>query len=291
MNTFFKRIANEHLSRFEINYKNLDLIVRCFYGMAAIVFFQFVLTNLDETIVDLKNRSIWLWPVQWLNFIPEKSPVIFTLIMGGFLLSVVCALFPHKKWLRVLFCLFSFQNLALIYSPAKIDHVFHAVLFISFWLIFMDLHRGGKSIFIKEQNKLYLWAAQITFLGTYFLSGLWKARRFVDYLMEMGWSDTPRCLVTNFAHQYIAQNSRTPFFMGILESFEGVFINHLLWIGVILFQISAPITSWFPVTQRVYGLLIVLFHASISILMDFSYFPHQCIAIIFLVCHPYQRKK
>ena len=39
MKAIFSRIAQGYISRFDINTQSLNLIMRCFYGMTAIVFF------------------------------------------------------------------------------------------------------------------------------------------------------------------------------------------------------------------------------------------------------------
>ena len=246
--------------------------------------------NWHETAMDLNSRTDWIWSVSWMSFIPEKSLVVLAFLLAGFLLSMICILFPHKKWLRGLVFLFIFQSLAFKYSTVKINHSSHVILFTSFWMIFINLNEKNKAL-IKERNKLYLWAIQISFLGTYFLTGLWKLRYFTGYLLEMRWAEIPRCLATNFSYEYISHNLRTPFYNGVLDFLEGAFVNHLLWLSVILFQVCAPVVAWFPPIQRFYGLLIILFHISTTIFMDLWFLPHQYIALIFFVCHPYQRKR
>ena len=295
MKKLFNWVVDRHISNFEINFPVLNAIVRCFYGLLAIIwyapFLRYVMQNWDTMEVNLEARASWLWPAKWVAFFPEKSLIALILFLGGFLFSLACTVLPHKRWFRALVFLFSFQSLALQYSPVKIDHSYHALLFVSFWLIFMNLNKSGQTVFIKERNKFFYWMAQISFLGTYFLSGLWKLRHFIANLTEMGWTESPQCLVSCFAWEYVSHNMKTPFHMGVLEFFEGTTVNHLLWMGVILFQIFAPVPSWFPPIQRFYGVLIILFHISLMMLMDLRFFPNQCVALILLVCHPYQRKK
>ncbi|MCY4512934.1 MAG: hypothetical protein OXB86_04530 [Bdellovibrionales bacterium] len=272
----------------------MNLITRIFYGLTAIGFFapylRNILKNWHWTMEELNGRTDWIWSVSWMSFIPEKFPVVLAFVLAGFLFSMIGVLFPHKKWLRVFVFLLVFQSLALKYSPIKIGHSSHILLFTSFWLIFINLNNKSKEL-IKEQNKLYLWAIQVSFLGAYFLTGLWKLRDFMGYLMKMDWSEIPRCLGANFADEYISYNLESPFYEGVLKVLEWPFINHLLWLGVILFQVCVLVVAWFPPLQRVCGLLIILFHVSTFIFMDLRFLPNQYIALIFLVCHPYQRKR
>ena len=292
MKAVFNKVAQGYLSKFEVNVQGLHLVVRFFYGMTTIVFYaphlKVLFHNWDMVMADFENRSVRLWPVQWVNLVSESSFILLVLLLGGFLCSVMVTLFPHKKWLRVLVFLLNFLNLALKYSPTKIDHDFHAILLTSFWMIFMNLNKIGAQ---SNRNKLYFWAVQMSFLGTYFLAGLWKLRKFISYVIEMEWKEIPRCLVSHFAFEYITNSLRNPFFTGVLEFLKEPSINHLLWVGVILFQILAPIASWFPPIQRFYGVLIILFHISTWMLMDLRFAPYQWVALIILVCHPYQRRK
>ena len=295
MKSFLKRISDGHIFKFEITFQSLKLTVRVFYGMTAIIWYLPYLSNLlqnwNKKMLNYENHISWLWPVKWMTFISENFFVVLVLVVGGLLLSMICALFPHRKWFRILVFLLNFQTLALNYSINGMSHETHSLLIISFWLIFVNLNRENQTAFIKEQNKFFFWMAQISFLGTYFLTGLWKLRVFIAYLVQMGWEDSPRCLAASFSWGFLRKNMDSNFHIKILESLEGVSINHLLWLGVILFQICAPVAAWFPLIQRFYGFLILLFHILTAVFMDVQFLPNQFVALIFLMCHPYQRKK
>ena len=289
MKQFLQFIKCHHISNFNISFPLLYWIVRFFYGMLAIYYYSFYVERVIKNwrTIDLDNH-IWLWPVQWMDFIPGKSFVYIGILLGGFLLSIICTMFPHKKWIRILVFLLNFQSLAMRFSPDKIDNSSHAMLIISFWLIFLPLSKKHKSV-NGHKIQLYFWAAQVSFLGTYCLSGLWKLREFISSIWSGGISSTdPPCLVNNFAKQYSLFNMSDPFYLSVLDLFSRGYVGHLLWIGVIVFQISCPVAAWFPSLQRFYGVMIILFHFSTALLMNIHFISNMYIALIMLVCHPYQ---
>ena len=135
----------------------------------------------------MANRSGLLWPVGWMDWVSNKPVFALVLTASAFCLSLACLMTPHKRWLRVLMFLLNFQCLALAFSPAKIDHGYHVMLIVSLWLIFIDL--GKKQTRASQRNnKFYFQVLQASFLGSYFLSGLWKLRMYIAELAKINLS-------------------------------------------------------------------------------------------------------
>ena len=116
------------------------------------------------------ENQIWLWPVKWVDFFPEKYPLFLFLAVGGFALSALCAVFPHKSRLRALVFVFNMETIASLFSPDAIGYYLHSILIVSFFLIFLNLDKKGrKQLLFQERNKFHFLAAQVSFLGIYFL--------------------------------------------------------------------------------------------------------------------------
>ena len=276
-------LQKNHVSQFEICTASLQQMIRFFYGFLALCHFY----HLHKVIgkIDLET-FLWLWPISWLDLFKEPSIPFYILIILGGVLSIACALTTHFRLLRILCFISFFFSLSANLSSVRIVHYYHAVLFTSFWLIFMNLNKTQSS-FTKERNQFYLWVTQLSFLGTYFLTGLWKLRKFITSLIEMGWKET-KCLETNFALTHIFYNANTSFYKKLLALSEH--FGNFLWIGVILFQLSCHVAAWFPSTQRFFALMIMLFHIVTALSMQIVYTPFQYLALILLICNPYQRK-
>ena len=283
----FNLLKKNNTSHFEINSKYLFRIIRLFYGILTVMYFYDVEKIIKRIGLEKQTfETVYLWPVKWLEFFPEQFLFALIIAIGSFLFPLICIIFPHKRFFRTMAFLFFFQHMAFKYSSNEINHSTHAFLFTSFWLIFMTLDK--ETNFIKKRNKFYLQVTQVSFLGTYFLSGLWKLRYFIISLIENGWQNTV-CLESNFAIAYNINNKITPFYLEILNIIN-IGWGNFLWLAVILFQISTPLAAWFPSLLRFYGLMIILFHMSTGLLMHVHFIPTQFLALIILINHPYLRK-
>lgn len=281
---FSANLQRNHVSQFEICAASLKQMIRFFYGFLALCHFYHLHRVIGK--IDLET-FLWLWPISWLDLFQEPSiPFYILIVLGGFS-SLACSLIPHIKLLRIICFISFFLSLSANLSSVRIVHYYHAILFTSFWFIFMNSNKT-QSRLSKERNLFYLWVTQLSFLGTYFLTGLWKLRKFVTSLIEMGWEET-KCLQINFALTHIFYNANTAFYRKLLELSEH--FGSFLWLGVIFFQLSCPLAAWFPSSQRTFALMIMLFHIVTALSMQIVYTPFQYLALILLICNPYQRKK
>lgn len=259
-------------------------MIRFFYGFLALCHFYHLHTFVGKIDVE---ASHWLWPISWLNLVDNPSYYFYILIVIGGITSILCSLIINLRVLRILCFLSFFLSLSANVSSIRITHYYHAILFCSFWFIFMDLNKNKNSSLVRERNLFYLWVTQVSFLSTYFLVGLWKLRKFLASLIEVGWSET-KCCQINIAVTHIFYNVDISLTKKILEYSEQ--FEKFLWIGVILFQLSCPLAAWFPPIQRFSGFVIILFHVMTALLMQITYTPSQYLALILLVCNPYQKK-
>ena len=297
MKRILELIRNNHYSQFDISLPILNNLVRLFYGILIIIH---AAPQLEYTIkyyygfLNSESR-LWWWPVKWIEVVPDKFLGVFGINLTCFLFFLICMLFPQKRLFRLLSFLIYFQSLPVAFSVINgVFHQQHTTLIASFFLIFLNLEEEGKGDLLKR-NRLYLWAIQISFLGSYFLSGLWKLRYFIDFIVDRGWSEI-MCLERNLASEYVDGNlmSDTPFHGGVLrflENYETLHLGKIMWIGVIFIEISPLVSAWFPRLLRFYGLVILVTHISTSLFMNIQFVTAQYAALIFLICHPYYIKK
>lgn len=283
--TIKKFLKNHYISCFEIDLLALISMIRIFYGLIAIKY-SYLLQSFIHSPPSAKNFG--LWPIQWMNLFHTPSVILTVLIFFGLLTTLLCVLLPYLRHIRFLCFLFFFQTTAVhIYNEhhALIGHSNYAALFISFWLIFIK-PTPSQNTLQKNRNRLYLWAAQVSLLGTYFLTGLWKIRDFISCSLENGGCSV-NCLAPNIALGLIYKNMRDNFHIIGLEIAEqwGPF----LWALLMLFQISAPLAAWFPSILRIYGCMIILFHISTGALMDIYWHFMQATALVILIGNPYKR--
>ena len=280
---FFKK---HHVSCFEIDPIGFIQMIRIFYGLLAIKYSYLLRSFIDSP----PSKNFGLWPTQWMNLFNAPSLILGILIIFGLLTTFACVLFPQLRRLRFLCFLFFFQTTAIhLYNEhhTVIGHSNYAALFISFWLIFIKpTSQKPKNTLLESRNRLYLWAAQISLLGTYFLTGLWKIRTFILYFMENG-NLSVNCLAPNVASALIYKNMRDSFHITGLELTEK--FGPFLWVIIMLFQISAPLAAWFPPLLRFYACMIILFHISTGALMDIYWHFTQAIALVILIGNPYKR--
>ena len=285
-------IKSSYVHQFDINLSILCQLVRLFYGVLIIIHSgpQLEYTMKYYSTVNLDDR-LYLWPVKWIEFVPDKFLAVLGINVGCFVAFLICMLFPEKKLSRLVAFLFYFLSLPLIFSV--IDDIFHqqhTTLVASFLLIFLNL-KNEQTNYSFVKNKFFLQGIHFSFLGSYFLSGLWKLREFISLIFNEGWSNIV-CLERNLANEYIDGNliKSTSFHREVLDFFknyESFHFGELLWIGVTFFQLSTLAVAWFPPLLRPYGVMIILFHMSTSLFMNIQFITAQYAALIFLVYHPY----
>lgn len=125
-----------------------------------------------------------LWPLFW---VPSAAPQLAIALMAAIFATGIfsASRFPE----RVLCRLLSFVGLmlagALENSFGKIDHDYHAWIYVAFLLIFLPA--GGRdlasSIRGRQKYLLVFAGAQASFLMTYTLAGFWKLQVAIQQAM------------------------------------------------------------------------------------------------------------
>ncbi|MGE0631044.1 MAG: hypothetical protein AB7O96_01460 [Pseudobdellovibrionaceae bacterium] len=227
---------------------------------------------------DLAN---WLWPVSWLGFF--SISVIKTLGFGFYLVCLISlflsVLKPHLSFIKVISFVSFFILMAIKFSFGKIDHHLHSFLFVSFFMIFVRPSPNQ-----EDKNTLFFQAAQISFVGLYFLTGIWKLRYFLDSCFRNGWSET-NPLSTQLAWNSIQAFS--PANSGWWRSLPED-VSRLIWLGIIVFEILCIGLVWRPKLQRAGGIAIAVFHVLVFLIMKINFLWAAGLALILLAYNPYK---
>ena len=282
-------------SEFAIDPSRLELMLRVFYGLLAVKY-GYMIRSLTETGSPPPDFHPLLWPVLWLSRLTGALPpssVAALFFLFGLALCLACALFPGPRRLRFAAFLLFFFSLALnieMEHAALVGHGNYGALFVSFFLSFMKIPRAGESAAVGRRSRFYYQAAALSFLGTYFLAGLWKARSLMQEAPAVQWNR----LLPNAALSLIHNNKRAlnnrdePFvaeILGLAEHFGA-----LLWPAAIVFQLSLPLAAFFPSLLRPFGVSVILFHIATGVLFEVWWHFTQAVAFVLLLGHPLTRR-
>ena len=279
-------------SEFAIDPSRLEIMLRVFYGLLAVKY-GYMIRSLTETARPLPDFEL-LWPALWLSRLSgalSPSSVAALFFLFGLALCLACALFPGPRRLRFAAFLLFFFSLALHIETehaALVGHGNYGGLFVAFFLSFIKIPRAGEAAAVFSRSRFYFQAAALSFLGTYFLAGLWKTRALIHDLSEgaVQWNR----LLPNTALSLIYNNKRDGLFaadiLNLAETFGAV-----LWPLIIVFQLSLPLAAFFPQALRPFGVLVILFHIATGVLLEVWWHFAQAVAFVLLLGHPLKPAK
>lgn len=240
--------------------------------------FQFSLVSLVITLFSwdkfvfqesLVGTADWLFP---LSLIPPSSQVAYWLCFGGIVLGFAFPLFIKNKWAAVILPIVWLFALAFEYSFGKIDHSKHCFFFLSLGYL---LTRRSKSISIVVPVLI----ASATF--GYLSSGLWKLRALLA--KPDIWESATLNLPHHIAYGIGEGSTTDPEILKILVNFPN--LSGALWLGVVCFEILAPILS--VIYGKAYpGMLLMFlaFHLGILLILGINFLP-QMVLLVWLVLY------
>lgn len=271
------------LNDWELDSERLKSLLRAFY--AVLIFHDYWSFYRYAKMTSFVGAS-WLWPVAWMSWLTDAQQVA----CAGALL--IAALFTHTLnlmkpgWVpgKLLGAVLLLELVALANSFGKINHSMHGFVLAAFPLALISF--GGKANALNSvKNRLYFWGAQTAFLMTYFLPGVWKLETYI--------SDVS---LSNFFEIHPIRNS---FSWAQVENFRpappgfdwfvSAPVDHLLWLGVIAFEVACIAVPFLPGIQRLWGCALFLFHAAVSFLIDVHFQPASLLALVLLSLHPYKK--
>lgn len=243
-------------------------LVRCYYG--ALLFLAVL--SLPEWPGLLQHRSVApLWPVAWLSLVelPAGIVLIFVLHLTG---SLAGALWPERRGARALAFVGWLQYVALINSFGKINHGLHLWVLTTFLLLFLP-RRGGKEAALsrarRQQFLQVFWSCQAVTLLVYSMAGLGKILGAI-YQMAAGQAHAfqPDALAILTADRLLQTNVR-----GLLSEWliAHPWFGWPLMLADLYLQFFSFWAAFRPVLQRLWAVLLILFHVGAFLLMTIAF--------------------
>ncbi len=267
-------------------------IIRIFYGFL----FLYATNEIPSFLATRYSEGIDpLWPVAWIHCFPFENSVF--LILAGFLLStLLAALFPATRFVRILVFLGVLEYIALKYSYGKIGHSMHL------WLIVVAIFTTLPKEWIRGDNtsprtqKRLLEAfllAQTFVLLTYTMSGLGKIIVGL-YQMAMGeyHSFHPMAFALHVADRLSQTNSEAVWWQ---TKWFGAFIVNNPWLswpfflGAIYIQFASFFVAHRPELHRLWGFLLICSHVGIAATMGIFFNESIFILFLLLILSPFDQ--
>jgi hypothetical protein len=227
-----------------------------------------------------------LWPAGWWFNRFSVHDGMYILLTGYAVASVLVLVFPERRLARVGYAFMLLQYMAMVNSFDKINHSFHAWLFVSTIFILLPAGRWHERRSIAERHYFLtvFWCAQLVVLLTYTFTGAWKVY-FAFHDLVAGHLNAFN--ISGFS--YIVAN-RLSIIGG--ESVLGSFFVHnqfpgwALFLGTMYFETTSVIIAFRPRLHRAWGVVIVFFHLGTQLVLGFTFTNNVLLVILILVCSP-----
>lgn len=261
------------------------LLVRCYY--ACNLYFALALMA-DWTGLLNRNMPAPLWPVAWLTHVPLRTGIgaILWLYLLG---ALAAAIFPQKRWTRIIAFAGVFEWVAFNNSYGKIGHSMHLWTLVSALLIFLpDLKRGESPSRTQRQKFLLIfWACQAMIMLAYSMSGLGKVvvAIYQGCLGQMH-AFSSNALAEVIAERLLETNSRSLLGPWLIDHSS---VGWPLLLGAIYLELFAFLTVFRPSLHRFWACGLILFHIGSFLLLTVS-FPQNCLLLaLFFLSSPFHR--
>lgn len=241
-------------------------MLRLFYAFKFIIL---ALYGLDFALHMTGGNPTWLWPVSWFGFFRNADSLVYFVGLLGLLFGSQVIRNPMDRGMKAGEFIFSFLFFAAFFSYGKIDHSLHGLILVSIFLSFIS----GE----EKNDQLAYKSAVSVFVFTYFLSGLWKLR----IVMESGLDGI---LTSQLARNMVIQGENNSLALSLMSMPMGV--QSLLWILLMAFELAGLFVVQKQNGIRIWGVVIILFHAVTYFVMGISFWEAQVVALILMVLGP-----
>ncbi len=259
----------------------IEQIVRFFYG-AKIAFSLWFISLYSHTSFQAGQHA--LWPVRWLASLDHSKQIIFTLAVLLLLTQLLSIMNPLKSKIKYTEAFFSFFYFAALFSTQNLGHSFYGFILTSFFIASLSQVDCGS--FSNEDLGRGLKRAQTVFLLGYFFAGLWKLRSLgLVIWQEKSFAVLSSSLPHHLSFNMIQKGLDNPLSELILSAPS--FVHGLLWLGVVLFELTSLWIIFKPSYHRIWGIMLVFFHTTTSLIMNIHFIEAQLLAVILLVCTPF----
>jgi hypothetical protein len=260
-------------------------LVRVHQGL--LVFWASASIESWPVLMEKRNLSL-LWPVSWVQFTGEALG--WKLILGFYLAGTLLGLaFPDVRAARFASWLAVFQHAAMINSFGKIYHDRHALVLVSFVLIFLpNIGSGPKDKVPRARRHGYttvFWCAQAIMMLTYTMAGLGKLVFGVWQAMK-GETGTlhPQALAIHVAENMIERRTAT-----VLGDWlaNHALIGWPLMLSTIYLQFFSLVAVCRPALHRWWGFGLIAFHIATGVFMSIVTTENSLLLAVFLAASPF----
>lgn len=251
------------------------LVARSFYLLTAVN----IIFHLPYILSRQFDHAQFVSFAYFLNFF--SNPVLIIFILSIFLLvSLAFCLWRLDRTSRFLVALLGSVLLHTAFSFGKINRTQHLWILSSYLMIFFDV----KKSFSQKPNALIYDLIQSILLATYFVSGLWKLRGWIEH------SDTSlREGVLNFIALSVGEGNG-PHVVLYPLLMENTWILVVGFILALIFQLSTPVAIFQRQYRSLWGLFACIFHFLTGYVMGVWFNPQLVTVLFFLIFVPMLEK-
>lgn len=260
-------------------------LVNIFYALSIFIVFKDI--GLINKFSDINNLE-FLWPVAWVKYfhISGSFNFIYIILLAS---SILCALNPNNRFLRIVFFLSFLEFLAFKFSLGKINHSSHSWLFASFIFIFLPrTNRNNKTSITGKQNYLsVVWCCILFVLLFYSLAGFWKVYAGIGQIIKGQHSIISFDVFAIQIANRLLQNNST----SLLGEFfiKNHFIGWLSYMFSIYIELFSIVVAFRPSLHRIWGIMLITFHIGTKLTMNIGFNQQIMYDALFLVCSPFLR--
>jgi hypothetical protein len=258
-------------------------LVKIYY--AVLLFFPIAL--LPEWSGILERRTlIPLWPIAWLQWVDLRSGILAILIL--YLLGALLgAIFPAKRWARVLAFLGPFEFSAFENSFGKINHSMHLWVLTAFILIFLPRTQHQTSRDLRQRFLIIFWGCQAILLLAYSMSGLGKLLGGFYQLftgqIHIFLPSAFSIVVAERLHQTNSVSLLGPWLMA------HPWVGWPLMIVDLYLQLFSFWAAFRPALHRFWAIALILFHIGSYLFLAINFAPMALLVALLLLNSPFLR--
>lgn len=266
-----------------VAYSRACYALRAFYLLSAV----WILNTMFAWpgLVDRKAIAE-LWPARWIQWVGFHNGI--KLILVAYLAAALAVLaWPERRAFRLIYALVLLQYMAILNSPAKIDHNLHAWLYCA-W-IFVLLPDGGwarRQHLIERFRFLTVFAfAQFAVLFAYTLTGVWKVWEASLALAhgEVG-GFSPSGFSYIVAERLLRVDAATvagPFFV------HHTWPGWLLYVGTMYLETASVLIAFRPRLHKLWGFGLIAFHLGTQLVMGITFVENVALLGLLFVFSPF----
>lgn len=228
-----------------------------------------------------------LWCVAWVPWVgvPAAGGAIFASTLVS---AAACALWPSKRWLRIVFALSILQQGALSNSFGKINHTYHAFVVCAALLCLSPLGTLDsirRSTTRAQTLLLATWSLYASLMLAYTISGLWKVGFGLSQLLrgEVN-AFSPMALAYHVAGRLVRTADTTIVASWVLEH---PMLGWPLNLFVIYIETFAIVAAFRPRLHRAFAISLAAFHFGVALVLNIGFHQHILLLGLLGVCSPF----